>query len=150
MVQIPATQRAGDMHDGPDPDVLHAAPSAAAAEQVPFKTALHEPLAGHAAKLDGLRIEFAPQAPLAGASVNRMHRRPIVSHPTALATSHSSRAVHGSPTWPATGVMQVDWPAGQTVPALHAPPTQGSPARVTPAQTPQISSELRAQKALAH
>jgi hypothetical protein len=86
------------MQAGPDPEVLHAAPSAAAPEQVPFKSALHVPLAGQSAKLVGLRSELAPQAPFGGANVSRMQRRSIVSQPTALATSHSSTTVQASPT----------------------------------------------------
>jgi hypothetical protein len=46
--------------------------------------------------------------------------------------------------------MHVVCPLGHTVPALHEPRTQGSPALVVAAQTPQTASEARAQNVLAH
>jgi hypothetical protein len=79
-----------------------------------------------------------------------MHRPETVLHPTMWPRSHCSSAVQAAPTCPGTGVMHVDCPAGQTVPALHEPRTHGSPAAVGAAQIPQIASPARAQKVLAH
>jgi hypothetical protein len=78
-VHVPATHRAGGTHDGPE--AAHVAPSAAAGEHVPPKTALHVPLAGQSAKLVGTMIELAPQ--IDAAKVRRRQRRLIVSQPTA-------------------------------------------------------------------
>jgi len=46
--------------------------------------------------------------------------------------------------------MHVDCPAGQTVPALHEPRTQGCPAWVGVWQTPHVASGARAQNVVAH
>jgi hypothetical protein len=140
---------AGAMHWGPVAAVLQACPSAAAAEHVPPMIALHEPEAGHTAN-DVAARPFAPHVPPALASVRAMHFWLEVLHPTACARSHCSCAVHASPTFPATGVTQVDWPEGHTVPALHAPFTHGSPAFVSVAHLPQADVGARAQNVDAH
>jgi hypothetical protein len=95
-------------------------------------------------------IELGPQAPPAWASVSAIHWLDSVLHPTMWPRSHCSSAVQAAPTWPATAVMHVDCPVGQTVPALHAPRTHGPPAAVGAAQIPQIASTARAQNVLAH
>src|SRR5262245_42534418 len=110
-MQRPETQRAGGRQAGPVLAVLQGAPSAAAPEQVPLRSALHEPLAGQTAKLVAMS-ELAPQVPPGGAWVSLMQRPVVVLQPTPLPRSHCSSAVHASPTWPATGAMQVLRPAG--------------------------------------
>ena len=67
-----ATQRAGSMQWVPVSAVLHAAPSAPAAEHLPESEALHVPPAGQTATLVGI-IELAPQVPPAVAKVRARH-----------------------------------------------------------------------------
>jgi hypothetical protein len=76
-----ATHFAGAMQWVPVSDVLHAAPSIPTAEQRPAKDALHVPAAGQTATLVG-KIESAPHAPPAGASVSAMHRLLVGLQPT--------------------------------------------------------------------
>jgi hypothetical protein len=65
----------------PVSDVLHEAPSIPTAEHLPASEALQVPAAGHTATLVG-KIESAPHAPPAEASVSAMHLLLVGLHPT--------------------------------------------------------------------
>jgi hypothetical protein len=129
--------------------VLHSAPSAAGAEQLPAIVALHTPLPGHTAYVVGT-IESAPQVPPADASVSWKHRPLCVLQPMPSPRSQSSCTVHESPILPLLGAMHIVAPGEHTLPVLHALFTHASPGLVTAAQVPHTASGARAQKVDAH